>query len=110
MASIGLGVGKYNKWVTLFHAPETQADAEFTPLNPSGAWCAIRPVTAANGRVTEHFVEMLYHPEVTIDTRIIYEDPARPTGKTTRELFVRGVQDIEEANISIRLICEEIAR
>jgi head-tail adaptor len=109
MARLGLGAGRYNKWVTLSHAPQNATDGIFDPLDPEGAWVALRPTLAANGRVTEHVVEMRYHPQVTVDTRIIYEDPSKPVGKTTRALYVRAVQDLEEANDVMRLICEEIA-
>lgn len=110
MPRLGIGSGKYNIWVTLSRAMEDPSETEhFTDLSPSGAWAAIRPTLAVNGRTTEHVVEMLFHPEVTVDTRIVYEDAAKPAGKNTREIFVRGVQNLEEANVVLRLICEEVA-
>jgi head-tail adaptor len=109
MARIGLNVGKYNKWVTLSQCPQPEgATANFDPLTPAGMWCAIRPQLGANGRTTEHVIEMLFHPQVTMDTRIVYEDPNKPAGKTTRQFFVTGVQNPEEANIVIRCLCEEV--
>lgn len=110
MAGVGLGVGRYNKWVTLSQSPQTSGDSDgfFEDLSPSGVWCALRPQLGADGRTTQIVVEMLFHPQVTMDTRIVYEDPNKPTGKTTRELFVKGVQNLDEANIAIRCLCEEI--
>lgn len=106
-----MSVSQHNKWVTLSHCPQTDADAavqNFTPLTPPGVWCAIQPSYGTDGRSTEHLVEMRFHPEVTIDTRIVYVDPNRPVDKRTRELFVRGVQNIDEANDLMRLTVEEI--
>jgi hypothetical protein len=108
MARLSQGISRYTKWVTLSHAPESVADAAFTPLSPSGSWCSIAPSLTAGARVTEHVVELRYHPQITIDTRIVYEDPSKPAGKTTRTLFVRGVQDPNEINDILRLLCEEI--
>lgn len=111
MARLGFGAGKRNTWVTLSRAVESSADTTlFTDLSPSGAWAAILPqLGALDGRATQHLVEIDYHPEVSVDTRIVYEDASRPVGKTTRELFVRSVQNLEEAGVVMRLICEEIA-
>lgn len=109
MARLGIGVGKYNLWVTLSHCPTQTTDVQFfTPLDPPGAWVAIRPTLGVNGRATEHVVEMRYHPQVSVDTRIVYEDASKPVGKTTRALYVRGIQNLEEAGHAMRLICEEI--
>jgi hypothetical protein len=109
MARVGLNVGKYNKWVTLSQCPQPEGNTDFfDPLTPDGAWCAIRPQLGADCRTTEHVVEMLFHPQVTMDTRIVYEDPNKPPGKTTRAFYVKGVQNIEEANIAIRCLCEEV--
>lgn len=110
MARVGIGVGSYNLYVTLSRAPESASDTQFfTPLNPVGAWAAIRPTLGADGRTTEHVIEMRYHPQVSVDTRIVYEDASRPSGKTTRQFFVRGVQNMDEAGAVMRLLCEEIA-
>lgn len=110
MARLGSGSGRYNKWVTLSQSPQVTDDSDgfFDDLDPSGAWAAIRPSLSADGRTTSMVVEMRFHPQVTVDTRIVYEDANKPTGKTTRELFVKGVQNLEEANDVIVLLCEEV--
>lgn len=103
--------GRLTKWVTLSQCPQQTNDSDgwFEALDPEGAWCSMRPVLAANGRVTEIIVEMRHHPQVSVDTRIVYEDPDKPAGKTHREIFVRGVQNVDELNDTLILICEEIA-
>ncbi len=110
MSRIGSGVGRYCFWVTLSQSPQVTDDSDgfFEDLSPSGTWAAIRPQLAADGRTITHVVEMRWHPQVTIDTRIVYEDSAKPAGKTTRELFVKGVQNIEEQNAVLVLLCEEV--
>ncbi len=110
MPRLGSGVGRYGIWVTLSQSPQVTDDSDgfFEDLNPAGTWASIRPQLSANGRQIDHVVEMRWHPQVTIDTRIVYEDANKPTGKTTRELFVKGVQNIEEANDVLVLLCEEI--
>jgi len=103
--------GRLNKWVTLSQCPQLTDDSDgwFEPLDPVGAWVSIKPTLAANGRTTEHIVEMRHHPQVSVDTRIVYEDSAKPVGKRTRELFVKGVQNVDEMNDTLVLICEEVA-
>lgn len=102
--------GRLNKWVTLSQSPQLTNDSDgyFEPLDPEGAWVSIKPTLAVNGRTLEHIVEMRHHPQVSVDTRIVYEDSMKPVGKTTRELFVRGVQNVDESNDVLILICEEI--
>ncbi len=111
MPRVGSGVGRYNKWVSLWQSPQVTDDADgfFEPLDPEGAWCSIRPTLSADGRTTSMVIEMRHHPQVTVDTRIIYEDPDKPFGKRTREIFVKGVQNIDEMNDTLVLVCEEIA-
>ncbi len=42
---------------------------------------------------------MRYHPQVTIDTRILFG---------ARQLFVKGVQNVGERNRELRCVCEEV--
>lgn len=111
MPRLGSGVGRYNKWVTLSQSPQETDDSDgfFEPLDPAGVWASIRPSLSANGRTADLVVEMRHHPQVTVDTRIVYEDANKPAGKTTRELFVKGVQNVEEMNDTLVLLCEEVA-
>lgn len=96
-------VGRMNKWVTLSRAPQTTNDSDgfFEPLVPAGVWVAIEPLdaTISDGtRIQASRVTMRYHSQVTVDTRILYG---------TRELFVKGVQDVNEAHNQMVLFCEE---
>ncbi len=110
MPRLGSGSGRYGIWVTLSQSPQVTDDSDgfFEALNPEGVWASIRPQLASNGRTIEHVVEMRWHPQVTIDTRIVYEDSTKPVGKTTRELFVKGVQNLEEQNATLVLLAEEV--
>lgn len=103
--------GRYNKYVTLSQSPQQTDDSDgwFEPLDPEGVWCSMKPTLSSNGRTSEMIVEMRHHPQVTVDTRIVFEDANKPTGKTTREIFVRGVQNVDELNDTLVLLCEEIA-
>lgn len=110
MSRLGNGAGRYGIWVTLSQSPQVTGDSDgfFEALSPAGTWASIRPTLSSNGRVIESVVEMRFHPQVTIDTRIVYEDVNKPSGKTTRELFVKGVQNVEEMNDVLVLLCEEV--
>lgn len=91
--------------VTLSRSPKKTDDDDgfFEPLSPPRMWASIQPQGPfADGRNVAHLVTMRYHPGVTMDTRITYgSNPGR-------ELFVRGVQVIDDANVEMRLLCEEI--
>ena len=92
----------YNKFVSLSRCPQTPGDSDgfFEPLNPSTAWASIQPQQPSeNGRSVWHRVGMPYHPQVNMDTRILYG---------TRELFVKGFQNVDEANRDLVLLCEEV--
>lgn len=104
------GVGRYNRYVTLSRSPQTTGDSDgfFEDLSPPDWWCLIQPNGASSERTTEHAVEGRYRPDITIDTRIVYEDPTKPTGKTTRSLYVRSVVNVNEANQTMRLVAEEV--
>jgi len=89
--------------VSLSNAPQTSGDADgfFADCDPFEVWASIEPVapiSADSIRVQGHFVTIPYHPQVTIDTRVLYG---------TRELFVKGVQNVNEKNREMRLYCEE---
>jgi head-tail adaptor len=94
-----------NRPVTLAQSPVTTDDADgfFEPLTPSNWWAAIQPLppaTAGDGtRVIASLVTMRYHPQVTVDTRVRYG---------TRDLFVKGVQNVNEEDREMVLYCEEV--
>lgn len=98
-----LQAGRLNKWVTLARSPVMPDDADgyWEPLTPDGCWCAIEPTApgVADDRSIHHLVTMRYHPEVTVDTRILYGD---------RRLFVQGIQNVNEAGAELRLYCIEV--
>jgi head-tail adaptor len=90
--------------VSLANAPTTSGDADgfFEPCDPADVWCAIEPVapgTSDGTRVQGHYVTMRYHPQITVETRLLFG---------TRELFVKGLQNIGERNRELRLYCEEV--
>lgn len=95
-------VGQHNRSVTLWRTPQASGDADgfFEALSPSSWWAQIQPLTSSDaGRSIFHQVTMRYHSQVTMDTRVLYG---------ARELFVRGVQNMDERNVELRLLCEEI--
>jgi head-tail adaptor len=98
--------GRLNKWVTLSKAPDEPGDSDgfFEALSPAGVWAQIdpyQPWEADGVRMQSMTVIIRYHSQVTLDTRLLYG---------TRELFVKGVQNIDEANIWMRLYCEEVVK
>ena len=95
--------GFLNKWVTLSRCPQTSPDMTgfFEDLSPPGTWAAIQPGPpgAADTRSVQHLVTIRYHAQVNFDTRILWQG---------RSLFVRGVQNVNEDNVEMRLLCEEV--
>ena len=93
-----MNAGILNKRVSLYRAPD-----EGTPvgdaLSPRDVWAQIENQGASGERVISHLVTIRYHSEVTIDTMLLYG---------TRQIFVRSVQNVNEDNDEMRLICEEI--
>jgi head-tail adaptor len=103
-----MNAGAMNKWVTLARSPQTTNDADgfFEPLSPARVPAYIQPTTASGDeRSTFHQVTIRYHPQVTTDVRLSLYEPAL---LRTRELFVRGVQDVDERHAEMRLLCEEV--
>lgn len=69
---------------------------------PSPVWAAIEPSspgTSITDRAVTHLVTVRYHAGITLDTMLLFG---------SRRLFVRGVQNLEERGIEMRLLCEEI--
>lgn len=97
-------VGRMNRLVTLANATSTTNDSDgfFNALTPSSAWCQIEPVNPGISDDTRSLfsrVTMRYHAQVTVDTRIAYG---------SRSLFVKGVQNVDDANHTLVLWCEEV--
>jgi len=81
---------------------EVASDETPVVFAPDAVWAAIRPQAPTpfgESKVT-HLVEIDYHPQVTLNTRLIHEE--------TRFLYVRGLQDVEERHITLVLLCEEV--
>ncbi len=96
--------------MTLWQAPITSGDSDgfFEALDPPTGWCAIQPIEMAvsdERRIQISRVMMRFHPQVTIDTRLVYSDPVL---NRDRELFVKIVQNVDDANCSMVLACEEV--
>lgn len=73
-------------------------------LSPSPVFAQITPAEPGNSlddRSLTHRVIMRYHPQVTLDTMLAYG---------SRQLLVRGLQNVDEMNVELRLLCEEIAQ
>lgn len=92
--------------MTLSQAPQVPGDSDgfFEDLSPPGVWAQIDPyppLEADSERSQAHTVLIRYHPQVTLDTRVLFGD---------RELFVKGVQNINEKGAWMRLHCEEVIR
>lgn len=99
-----------NRYVSLSQAPQSSPDSNgfFEALSPATAWCAIQPLGVAlqdETRIQTSRVTMRFHPQVTIDTRIVYVDNA--IGRT-RELFVKSVQNTDDAGDELVLQCDEV--
>jgi hypothetical protein len=96
--------GTYDKYVTVWKSPQTSGDDDgfFEALSPPDWWCSVQPLDPVGGddRSTSYRVEGRYHPQITVDTRILYG---------TLELFVRGVQDVSLKGREMRLYCETVA-
>jgi len=93
------------KLVQLSRSPSHTDDNDgfFEPLSPPAMWASIQPQgPVADGRNVQHLVKMRYHPGVTMDTRIVVD--------RTRELFVRGIQNVDDLGVEMNLVCEEIIK
>ncbi len=95
--------GPLNKWGDLANSPTEPGDDDgfYAPLNPARVPMAIESVAPGNsdGRVSMHIVRMRYHPGVTLETRITVG---------TKQLFVKGIQDVNQQGVEMRLFCEEV--
>lgn len=77
-------------------------------LDPPQMWASIEGPPGEDEAVAgnverarvSHTVEMDYHPDVTLQSRIVLEDG--------RILSVRGLVNVEERSIELVLSCEEI--
>ena len=79
----------------------------YTDLNPATMYASITgppredegiAVSVERAKIS-HTVEMDYHPGVTRQSRVVFG---------ARKLYVRGLQNVEERNQTLVLMCEEI--
>jgi hypothetical protein len=103
MAGVNPRAGDYARYVTLSKRDQTTGDdATFVPLASPNEWVAIEPAapsTLGDARVIQHLVRLRYRSDVTIDCCVTY---------LGRQLFVRGIQNVNEDDSELRLYCEEI--
>lgn len=93
-----MNVGSLRHEVTLAQLEAKTGD--HSPLSPHRVRAYVNPLPPSmNDRQALHEVTIRYHPQVTLDTVIGYRG---------RQLFVRGVQNVEERNVEMRLFCEEV--
>lgn len=99
-------VGSLNRYVALSQKP-VDSTGQWTTLDPPNAWCSIAPNPGAgDGRTTLHTVQMRFHPQVTVDTQLLYSDPVL---LRDRSLMVMDVTNVKDGNYQMTLICQEIA-
>src|SRR5688572_14401858 len=89
---------KYRHWVDLSGAGNDDTPAVYAP---SRVKCAIRPGApgAYDENKSTHIVEMRYHAQITFNTVLIHAG---------RHLYVRGIQNVDELNREMVLLCEEV--
>lgn len=92
------------KLVRAYRGPQTPGDSDGfkEPLTPSTWWATFEPLDpiASDGtRIVATRLRGRYHPEITVDSILVYGE---------RELFVKGVQNVDDANRHLVLYCEEV--
>lgn len=72
-------------------------------LDPDHAYVAIDPAPPGpydENKIT-HIVRMDFHPDLTLNTRLTLDCDGR-------QLWVRGIQDMDFRHIELTLLCEEV--
>jgi hypothetical protein len=99
----GVNPGTFRHWVDLDIG---DGDHDAVTFVPSRVKCAIRPSAPGafdEQRVT-HQVEMRYHPQLSLATRLTFID----RHDVTHRLHVKGIQDVDYQNRYLVLLCEEV--
>jgi len=89
-------------WVALSRRPTSAPDSDgfWEALSPEYVWAALSPLSPGGDLgAIQYLITMRYHSQVGFDTRILLG---------TRQFFVRGVQNVDERNVELRLACEEV--
>lgn len=90
---------KYRHWVDL---SDPKDDGSKQVYSPSRVKCAIQPQPPGafdEGKVT-HVVTTRYHSQISTSTMLMHKG---------RRLFVKGVQNIDEMDREMVLLCEEVS-
>lgn len=86
---------------------------DWTPLDPPSTWAALDALGSADmERLTAdtivagatHAITIPYHPGVTVQTRLTYEDPDRGP----RRFQVVGLRDPDEARRELAIVAAEV--
>ena len=102
--------GTRNRHVTLHRRPQTTNDSDgyWEALSPPDAWVSIEPVDSGiqdDTRMILSRVTMPFHTQVTVDTRLTYDDRLL---NRTRYFYVKSVQNLSEGNHTLVCFCEEV--
>jgi SPP1 family predicted phage head-tail adaptor len=120
-----VNVGTLRHSVTLERPGAAVPDADggftqtWTALTPATVWAEIKPATArelervvasAVQSTASHLVTIRYHPEVTTETRITKgrRNANGSLASGSREFHIQGVQNPDERNIALVLVCTEV--
>ena len=104
-----MSVNQHTKWVTLSRSPTTADDTDgfWEDLDPSGVWASLQPSFGGSGeRSNDVVLETRFHPQLTVDCRVSFEDPML---NRTRTLLVQSVQNVDEKNDLMRALLVETA-
>ena len=114
-----IATGQRDKRVTLENPGDPVPDGEggftegWAPLDPAEMFAHIAPATQTDlerqtsGTVlatATHVISLLYHPAVTVETRLRYTAPGRPE----RTFQVTSVRNPDEANRELVIVAEEV--
>ena len=121
MRHVSSEIARRGHWLFLENPgdPVPDGDGGYThswaPLTPPNVWAAIAPASATDLQrlvasdailgVATHVITMPFHPGVSLDTRVTWHRaPKRPD----RFFQVQSVQNLDEREISLVLVCAEI--
>lgn len=99
-----MDIGRLRTRAEVWNATQTSNDADgyYERANPPSVWIGIEPLNPTTGdtsRTLGSVVTLRYHAQVGIDTKFRIG---------TRELLVRGVQNVDDRRAELRCYCEEV--
>lgn len=101
-----MNAGQLRHLVYVYEIPKdvetSSVGGERRELSPSPVYASLEPYEpgTSDDRATLFRVRMRYHPEITLDSMLTYND---------RRLYVRGIQNVNERDVEHRLLCEEVS-